>query len=173
MDPRWICAVRVDDGQRVVFGQAGSPDVSVGVAVAASCAIPGYYRPVVVEGKPYVDGGVHSATNADLAAALPAGHGDVVVLLSPMTSEGLPRLRLDVHARALLRAQLASEVSRLRRRGLTVVTFEPNAADLEAMGNDPLDPARRAPVARQAHESARQALRSSRLAELVSLLRQP
>ena len=43
---------------------------TVGRAVEASCAIPGYFTPVTVEGVRYVDGGVHSTTNADLVAEL-------------------------------------------------------------------------------------------------------
>ena len=35
-------------------------------AVAASCAIPGFYRPVEIGGRRYVDGGLYSASNLDL-----------------------------------------------------------------------------------------------------------
>ncbi|MBA3523715.1 MAG: patatin-like phospholipase family protein, partial [Geodermatophilaceae bacterium] len=47
-------------------------------AVAASCAVPGVYPPVTVDGRPMVDGGVMSATNADVAAGARA-----VVVLAP------------------------------------------------------------------------------------------
>ena len=41
-------------------------------AVAASCAIPAFFAPVSIDGVRYVDGGVHSPTNADLVAGLGA-----------------------------------------------------------------------------------------------------
>ena len=64
----WIVAVELDVGPRVVFGRPGAPVVTVGEAVEASCAIPGYFSPVTIDGARYVDGGVHSTTNADLVA---------------------------------------------------------------------------------------------------------
>ena len=42
----WICAVRRRDGRRVVFGRPGTPEVPLHLAIAASCAIPGYFAPV-------------------------------------------------------------------------------------------------------------------------------
>jgi predicted acylesterase/phospholipase RssA len=66
----WIVAVDLDVGPRVVFGRAGAPVVTVGQAVEASCAVPGYFAPVSIDGTRYVDGGMHSTTNADLAASL-------------------------------------------------------------------------------------------------------
>ena len=66
----WIVAVNLDVGTRVVFGRPGEPVATVGGAVEASCAIPGFFAPVTVDGARYVDGGVHSTTNADLVAAL-------------------------------------------------------------------------------------------------------
>ena len=66
----WITALRLTDGERVVFGRqrAEASAVPVGSAIAASCAIPGYFAPVVIDGERYVDGGVASACNADVLA---------------------------------------------------------------------------------------------------------
>jgi predicted acylesterase/phospholipase RssA len=61
---------------------AGAPVADVGTAVAASCAIPAYFSPVQVDGVAYVDGGVHSPSNADVVAR---DRPDLVVVLSPMT----------------------------------------------------------------------------------------
>ena len=66
----WIVAVDLDVGRRVVFGRSGAPAATVGEAVEASCAIPGYFAPVTIDGARYVDGAVHSTTNADLVAEL-------------------------------------------------------------------------------------------------------
>ena len=77
-------AVHLDVGTRVVFGgadRAAYPDATVGQAVQASCAVPGYFAPVVVGGERFVDGGVHSTTNADVAA--PAADADPPTPLDP------------------------------------------------------------------------------------------
>ena len=63
----WVCAVRERDGRLVVFGRDATPPLPH--AVAASCAIPGYFQPVTVDGERYVDGGAHSPTNADVVGA--------------------------------------------------------------------------------------------------------
>ena len=82
-EPLWICALRLSDGARVVFGRDASPEPDVGTAVEASSAIPGYFTPVVIDGERYVDGGAHSPTNADLVAGIGL---DLVVVVSPMSA---------------------------------------------------------------------------------------
>src|SRR4051794_34092376 len=54
--PLWIVAIRRRDGRRVVFGREGSPRTDLPHAVAASCAIPGFFHPVEIDGEAYVDG---------------------------------------------------------------------------------------------------------------------
>ena len=127
----WICAVRRDDGARTIFGRTGAPPASLPSAVAASCAIPGYFSPVTIGGVQYLDGGVHSPTNA---AALRGLGLDLVVVVSPMSavrgqSAGPGRLmRRSAHQR------LESEVKALRAEGTSVVRFEPGPDSLQAMG---------------------------------------
>lgn len=67
----WLCAVRLDDGVRTVFGRSSDdvPIVSVGTAVAASCAVPGFYSPVKITGPRYVDAGIWSATKNPTSSA--------------------------------------------------------------------------------------------------------
>src|SRR3954469_23372090 len=79
----WVNAVRTADGRRVVLGRDVA--ASVGDAVAASCAIPGLFRPVKIDRRYYIDGGAHSPTNADV---LVASGVDLAVVLSPMTGGG-------------------------------------------------------------------------------------
>ncbi len=130
-----ICAVRTRDARRVVFGSQGAPQTDVGTAVAASCAIPAYFRPVRIEGHSYVDGGVHSATNADvLLDHVP----DLVVVVSPMSIRSTLDARIDLGPRLLARRQLAGEVRRLRQRGARVVVLQPGSPDLEVMGLNPM-----------------------------------
>jgi NTE family protein len=70
-------------GKRVVFGETGAPETGLAEAVAASCAIPGFFEPVSINGRRYVDGGLHSLCNLDL---LEASDLDVVICFSAMTS---------------------------------------------------------------------------------------
>jgi NTE family protein len=150
VDPLWVCAVRERDGRLVVFGRDSQPPLPD--AVAASCAIPGLFRPVRIDGELFVDGGAHSPTNADVLAGVDL---DVVVVSSPMSLAGRGlRLAVDQPARRWSRLLLAAEAARLRRAGMHVIAFQPTAEDLAAIGPNPMDPDRRAAVARQARESA-------------------
>ena len=131
-----ICAVRARDARRVVFGTPGAPKVDVGTAVAASCAIPGYFSPVYIEGQPYVDGGGHSPTNADV---LSKDRPRLVVISSPMSfGPGGGTRSPDALIRLAVRRYLAREVRLLRRHGATVVVFQPSPRDLAAMGINPM-----------------------------------
>ena len=135
--PTWICAVRLDDGRLVAFGRPGAPAASMAEAVAASCAIPAYFRPVVIDGHRYVDGGSHSVTNADL---LQGSELDLVIVSCPMgaTRDAL-RMGIDLPFRAAVRARLAREVFGLRRAGIPVLTLQPTSAVRSAMGANPMD----------------------------------
>ena len=79
----WIVACDYATGRRVAFGRTGSPPAELADAVAASCAIPGFYRPVEIAGRRYVDGGMYSASNLDL---LRAEELDLVICLNPTSS---------------------------------------------------------------------------------------
>lgn len=116
----WVCAARQDDLEPVVLGRDG-PTCSLADAVAASCAVPGWFSPVPIHGRPHVDGGVTSPTNADLLAGLGL---DLVIVLSPMSAERLsgPRMAMRRYADQHLRR----EVLRLRASGTPVVALAPS-----------------------------------------------
>jgi NTE family protein len=144
----WISTVRLGDGRRVVFGRPGAPRARLGHAVAASCAIPGYFRPVTIGADRYVDGGVASMHNLDLLAGEDL---DAVVVSAPMSWAGRrPPISVDVAVRQSVRLQLEFEVARLRRRGVPVVIVAPTRRVITAMGIDPMDARRRGAVSRQA-----------------------
>ncbi|MGZ4617802.1 MAG: patatin-like phospholipase family protein [Frankiaceae bacterium] len=146
-----VSAVRLRDGRRVTFGLDDSPQVDVATAVAASCALPGCLTPVVIGEDRYVDGGAHSPTNADLLV----GRGlDLVVISSPQSVGRDVRYRLDLPLRIARRRYLAAEVASLRKAGTAVIVFQPGAADLAAMGLNPLNLERQARVIEQARQSA-------------------
>lgn len=157
--PTWICAVRLDDGRLVVFGRPGSPPTSIADAVAASCAIPAYFTPVVIGGKRHVDGGVHSVTNADQLAHVKL---DLVVVSCPMgsTREAVT-LGPDLPLRAAVQMRLTREAAAVRRAGIEVVSFLPTAADRMAMGTNPMDIRRGKAVTKQAYVSTLVRLRAA------------
>ena len=166
-EPLWVCAVRQRDGRRVVFGRDDKAPVSL--AVAASCAIPGYFAPVDIEGDTFVDGGVHSPTNADVVAGLGL---DLVVVSSPMSMAGRGlAARPDFAIRRACRAFLDAEAVRVRRRGTPVVAFQPTAADIDVMGLNAMDPGRRAAVARQVRDSTLRRLDRPDVAARLAILR--
>ncbi len=124
--PLWVVAVRTSDGRRVVFGR---DDVfgTVGEACQASSAIPGYYHPVMVGPRTYIDGAVHSATNADLVAALGF---DLVVVSSVMTAVPEARSWARDPKRAWFSTKLDAEAAAIRSHGTTVIVIEPDADQL-------------------------------------------
>jgi NTE family protein len=136
-----IVATDYVSGKRVVFGDAGAPKADLADAVAASCAIPGFFEPVAINGRRYVDGGLHSLCNLDL---LEDSDLDVVICFSAMTSragrdESAP-LQRAIHS-LLSRAgeQLRRQTEALIDNGVDVVVVEPTARDLAAIGANLMD----------------------------------
>lgn len=155
--PLWLCSYDLRAGRRVVFGRPGAPPTTVGRAVAASCAIPMYFRPVVIGGRRYVDGGVHSMINLDLVADWDL---DLVVAVSPMSqATRLGPLSPATVMRQPLRVRLRAEVDALRRAGVPVVAIQPGRRVAAVMGVNPMDAARRAEVSRAARDGVRRWMR--------------
>jgi NTE family protein len=133
----WITATDYRSGERVVFGREGAPAADLAAAVAASCAIPGVYRPVEIDGRLYVDGGLYSATNLDLLIGLGL---DVAICLNPMSSPSVAPGRknladcLQAAAEHAAHRGLVAEAGALRASGTPVVLIEPGPEDLAAMG---------------------------------------
>ncbi len=153
-----IAACDYATGARVCF-DAGS-GAEPGEAVAASCSIPGFYAPVRIGDRRYVDGGVHSHSNADLleGAAL-----DAVIAINPMSSSawvsgGGMRERAMASRRRRSAAQLAREVAALEAQGTQVLVLEPAFADLAAMGTNMMARSRRGEVIEAARASTERAL---------------
>jgi NTE family protein len=123
-----ITAVDTATGEFRVFDRdAGAPLVP---AVAASCAVPGVWPPVTIDGRRYMDGGMRSAANIDLAAGY-----DRVVVIAPLVQGFGPM------------PSVASQVKELRTQA-TVALVSPDPAALKAFGRNVLDPAKRAAAAR-------------------------
>ncbi len=150
----WICAVSLTTGRRVVFGRDAFP--SVADAVSASCAVPGYFEPVRLDGHTYVDGGAYSLVSADLAAEQPL---DLVVVSAPLSTADWWAAERGQVLRLPARLQLEREVARVRRAGAHVVVLQPDAALRAALGSNSMTVGRRAPVARATLAHTRGVLR--------------
>ncbi|MDQ1249021.1 MAG: Patatin [Actinomycetota bacterium] len=146
-----LTAFRLSDGQTVVFGRPGAPPPPIGSAVAASCAIPGYFTPVNIDGERYVDGGTTSACNAD---AVMHEDVDVVIVSAPMAIHSGVTLAPDVPWRRVMRRQVDREITRLRAAGKDVFLFAPGKAEISAMGPNPMAPGREAAVTAATVEAA-------------------
>lgn len=129
-----ITAVDAFSGEFAAFDRESG--VSLVDAVGASCAVPGVWPPMSVNGRRWIDGGMRSAANADLAAE--CGH---VVVLAPLTGGFGPVTRL------------ADQVAELEKHA-RVAVVTPDRAARQAIGRNVLDPARRAPAARAGRAQA-------------------
>jgi NTE family protein len=67
-------AVNVRTGQGIVWDRGSG--VPLDRAVASSCALPGIWSPIAINGERYMDGGIRSMLNSDLAS----GHSAVIVV---------------------------------------------------------------------------------------------
>ena len=130
-----VTAVDRGSGRRVVFGSPGAPRAGVAEAVEASCTVPWLFAPVEIGGREYVDGGVWSPTNLDVA---PAGRDTHVLCLNPTAS--LPATSSVLAAiRRVSRTAVSVEALVLRRRGAAVRMLAPSAECAEAMGTNFMD----------------------------------
>jgi len=125
-----LTAVDAASGELRVFDAASG--ASLIDAVAASSAVPGIWPPVTIGDTRYMDGGVRSADNADLAA----GFGRITVI-SPVGFDSLiPSSR-----------PLREVVAKLRADGSAVTVIVPDAASAAIIHGNPLDPATKTPAA--------------------------
>jgi NTE family protein len=121
-----VVAVDAVSGERCVF-EADS-GVELVDAVAASCAVPGIWPPVTIDGRRYIDGGVYSISNADLAVGY-----ETVLVLAPMTDP-----------------ELDDQLDEVNAAGRSMVV-SPDDDARAAFGLNPLDPSVRGPAARAGH----------------------
>jgi len=166
----WIVACDYATGRRVPFGRDGVPEAELAKAVSASCAIPGFYHPVTIGGRRYVDGGLYSNSNLDL---LRAEQLDLVICLNPTSTlypmrAWNPAERLAAVARRDSGRRLGSEAKKLRAAGTRVVLIQPTGKDLEVMGPNLMSRRRRHEVVLTAIETVGEQLREPALAEHLS-----
>jgi NTE family protein len=130
-----ITAVDVDTGELATLDSGSGVDLVD--AVGASCAVPGVWPPVTINGRRLMDGGMRSPANADLAAGY-----DRVVVVAPIT-RGLKPM-----------PSVIEQVTELARSCQAVALLVPDAASVAAFGRNLLDPRTRAPSARAGYTQA-------------------
>jgi NTE family protein len=166
----WIVACDYTTGRRVPFGRDGSPPADLAQAVAASCAIPGFYRPVSIGARLYVDGGVYSASNLDIVR----GEGlDLVICLNPTSTRAEvpargPAARAAAAVRAAAGRRLGREARKLRAVGTKVVLIQPTDEDLAVMGSNLMRGHRRNEVIELAQRTVAAQLRAPEVRELIA-----
>ena len=141
----WVIAMDYSDGHRVVFGRPGAPVAPLASAVMASCAIPGWFAPVEIDGRTYVDGGAVSATSVDVLAH--AGMDEVYVI-APMVSFEMDspsgiQAKLERRWRSQVTKVCRDEMALVRASGTDVIAIGPGPEDLEAIGANLMDAKRR------------------------------
>lgn len=133
-----IIAVDTQSGERHVFTRDTGVDLVD--AVAASCAVPCIWPPVTIGGLRYMDGGVYSNENADIAAGF-----ERVLVITPETP-------------FVLVEKLDTQVTQLRHQGARVEIIHPDKAmntALASVGGNMLDPSLRARLAKIGREQGR------------------
>lgn len=162
----WIVAMDYETGRRVPFGRPGEPEASLSDAVAASCAIPGWFSPVVIGGHRYVDGGACSATSVDVLA----GQGlDKVDVVAPMVSAEMDQPgsllgKLERHWRSRITKRCRHEAAKLEAEGTEVAVLGPTPEDLHAFGVNVMDASRRLQVLETAEWTTERELQRARRA---------
>jgi NTE family protein len=168
----WIVACDYATGRRVAFGRADAPSCDLGDAVAASCAIPGFYHPVEIAQRRYVDGGLWSTSNLDI---LRAAELDLVICLNPTSSlhptrAWSPAARLSDAVRRQSGRRLGSEAKRIRAAGTELVLIQPTDEDHAVMGRNLMSRRNRNPVIQTAIRTIGAQLREPAVRELLEAL---
>ena len=128
-------AVDAQSGEFVVWDAAAK--VGLARAVASSCSVPGIFPPITLNGRRYIDGGMRSATNADVAR----GHEITVVIALRLAGGSNP-------VQEATRAQLDAEMAVLREGGRRAELILPDEASTAAFGPNLMDARRRPDAAR-------------------------
>jgi NTE family protein len=118
------------------FRTWGNEDgVPLSRAVASSCSVPGIYPPITINGRRYIDGGMRSPTNADIAK----GYDQVALVV---VTTGAPGPMAETSKK-----RFDAEVAALKESGSKVTVIAPDAGSVEAFGVNLMDFTRRAGAA--------------------------
>jgi predicted acylesterase/phospholipase RssA len=169
----YLTATDLDTCERIVFGEEGWSDVPISKAVECSTCLPIVYKPGDLKGRQFVDGGIRSTTNVDIAVEKGAKFIVVVNPLVPYVNDfertiptvfgrrvrrvsdmGLPAIanqtfRLIAHQRLLQAVEMWQE----KYPGVDIVLLEPQPNDELMFGTPIMDYSRRLKIARHGFES--------------------
>jgi NTE family protein len=179
VDPElYLTATDLDTCERIVFGEEGWSDVPISKAVECSTCLPIVYKPVDLKGRQFVDGGIRSTTNVDIAVEKGAKFIVVVNPLVPYVNDfektiptvfgrrvrrvsdmGLPAIanqtfRLIAHQRL----HQAVEQWQEKYPGVDIVLLEPEPTDELMFGTPIMDYSRRLKIAKHGFETVTAAL---------------
>jgi NTE family protein len=174
----YLAATDLDTCERIVFGEEGWADVPISKAVECSTCLPIVYKPVDLKGRQFVDGGIRSTTNVDIAVEKGAKFIVVVNPLVPYVNDfqntiptvtgrrvrrvsdmGLPAIanqtfRLIAHQRL----HQAVEQWQEKYPGVDIILLEPEPTDELMFGTPIMDYSRRLKIAKHGFETVTAAL---------------
>lgn len=162
----WLVAYEVAARRREALGRRPEHrQYSMRDAVLASCAVPGFYEPITLGGRMYVDGGVWSTTNLDLAVK---GGCEQIICIAPMPYQvpGRPTAGQRLLRRSAMRS-LRFEMSQAGQRSRDVLLIIPTVDDLATHGRNILRGTGNAVVAERSYEQTRALLRQPRAERFV------
>lgn len=166
----FIIATDLDTGERIIFGKGFNDQIPISLAVAASSALPIFYKPVRIGDKEYVDGGLRGTASLDLAIECGA---DLVVCINPivpynnssksstrnsgrrhLSQKGI-RSVADQTLRIMSHSGLEYHIKQLRRRhpDVDIILIEPHPDDYAMFFNNMMKYSARLTVARHGFES--------------------
>ena len=122
-----ITAVDAETGEWIKFDKDSG--VPLLLAVSASSAVPGIYPPTTINGRRYIDGGMSSGTNADLAQGY-----QLVLIIAAEPSMITPAMGPTMH-----RITFEEELAQLKQSGSQVMVISPDEESLKIKGPNPLD----------------------------------
>jgi NTE family protein len=169
----YLTATDLDTTERVILGEGEWAEVPISKAVAASGALPGIYEPVEIAGREFIDGGILSTTNVDVAVERGAKFIVVINPLVPYVNDfrkNIPTLTgsrarrvSDMGLSAILnqsfrllshdRLHRAVEIWEERYPGVDIILIEPELDDELMFGTSILDYRARLQIAKHGFES--------------------
>lgn len=161
----YIVATELDTGGRAVFGRSDTVAPPISQAVAASCAIPLLFKPVRIQGRDYVDGGLRGSASVDLA--IEAG-ARLVVCINPLVpydgsqaekgrkiaDQGIQGVTNQV-IRVLLHGSLHYHIKNLQTKypDVDIILIEPSRDDLQMFEHNLMHYSNRLVVAQHGFET--------------------
>ena len=169
----FLTATDLDTCERIVLGGPDWDDVPIARAVAASTALPMVYKPVEINGRHLVDGGIRSTTNLDVAVEAGATFVIVVNPLVPYVNDfqkviptmmgsrvrrvrdmGFPHIGYQAF-KLMAHQRLHEAVSHWKETypGVDIILIEPDPNDELMFETNVLNFSRRVEIARHGFES--------------------